>query len=81
MSQRITNVDECILINLQLRVDIKSFSNHDGSTDGQIKTAIEEFTDQISRELLHKIANEYHQEEFLQSIDYVSYEVSTNGIQ
>ena len=30
MSQRIKNVDEEMLINLQVNVSIKSFSNHNG---------------------------------------------------
>jgi hypothetical protein len=41
MSQRSKSVDETMLINLQVKVNLESFSNHDGFKDGQIEKAIE----------------------------------------
>ena len=39
MSQRTKNVDESMLINLQVNVTLKSFSNHNGFNDKQIEQA------------------------------------------
>lgn len=75
MSQRSKSVDKTFLINLQVKVSLNSFSNHDGFKEGQIEKAIEEFEDVISNELYYKIENEYSQHEFLQSVDFVDFEV------
>lgn len=75
MSQRIHNVDESITINLQVVVKINSFSNHEGFKGNQIQNAIEEFKDEISGELYHKLTNDYSQQEFLQSVDFVNFTV------
>lgn len=75
MSQRIHNVDESITINLQVVVKINSFSNHEGFKGNQIQNAIEEFNDEISGELYHKLTNDYYQQEFLQSVDFVNFTV------
>ena len=81
MSQRAQNVEEKIIIDLQFKVTLKSFSNHDGFKPGQIEKAIEEFKENIKKELEYKVNGEYYQQEFLQSVDYVSYEAdSENGL-
>lgn len=80
MSQRTENVNEDMIINLQVKVIIKQFSNHNGFGKGQIDRAIEEFKDEISKELLHKITDDFQMQEFLQSVDFVDYEVSQNGL-
>ena len=80
MSQRIKNVDEEILINLQVKVTLNSFSNHNGFNDKQIGQAKEEFKDKIMKHLTNKLVNEYQMEEFLYSVDFVNYEVDSNGL-
>lgn len=81
MSQRSKNVNEEIIVELKFKVTINSFSNHNGFKDGQIEQAIEEFKEQIKKELEYKINGEYQQQEFLQSVDFVSYEAdSQNGL-
>lgn len=75
MSQRREQVDESIVVNLQLRVDIKSFSNHNGFGTHQVKNAIEEFKDEISSELISRLENGEETGEFLQSVDFVNFEV------
>jgi len=76
MSQRSEQIDESMIINLKLEINIKSFSNHNGFKDGQIKQAIEEFKDCISKEIRNKIVNDYQMEEFLYSVDFVDFEVN-----
>ncbi len=78
MSQRSHSVDETILINLQVKVSLESFSNHDGFKDGQIERAVEEFKDEISNQLYYKLENTYYQQEFLQSVDFVQFDVVRN---
>ena len=81
MSQRTQNVEEEIIVDLQFKVTIKSFSNHDGFKQGQIEKAIEEFKENIQKELEYKVNGEYSQQEFLESVDLVYYEVdSENGL-
>ena len=80
MSQRIKNVDEAMLINLQVNVTLKSFSNHNGFKDDQIDQAKQEFKDEIMKHLLSKLADEYQMEEFLYSVDFVNYNVDSRGI-
>lgn len=75
MSQRSQTVDETILINLQVKVSLKSFSNHDGFKNGQIEKAIEEFKDEISNVLCYNLEDEYFLQEFLLTVDYVQFEV------
>ena len=78
MSQRIKYEEEEIFVNVQVKVKLKSFSNHDGSTDAQIDQAKEEFKDEIEKHLMDKLADEYTMEEFLYSVDFVDYEVEPN---
>jgi hypothetical protein len=78
MSQRSISVDETMLINLQVKVNLESFSNHDGFKDGQIEKAIEEFKEQIVGELYYRLENTYYQQEFLQSVDFAQFEVVRN---
>jgi hypothetical protein len=81
MSQRSKNINEEIVVDLKFKVTINSFSNHNGFKDGQIQQAVEEFKEQIKKELEYKINGEYQQQEFLQSVDFVSYEAdSENGL-
>ena len=80
MSQRIKNVDEEMLINLQVNVSLKSFSNHNGFKEGQVEQAKEEFKDEIMKHLINKLADEYQMEEFLYSVDFVNYKVDSNGL-
>jgi hypothetical protein len=80
MSQRIKNVDEEMTINLQLNVTLNSFSNHNGFKEGQIQQAKQEFKDEIMKHLTNKLADEYQMEEFLYSVDFVNYEVDSNGL-
>lgn len=80
MSQRRKNIGESMIINLQLKVTLKYFSNHDGFKEGQIEKAIEEFKEEIAKELTNKLADEYQMQEFLYSVDFVDYEVDSNGL-
>lgn len=81
MSQRSKNVNEQIIVELKFKVTINSFSNHNGFTEGQIEQAIEEFKEQITKELEYKVNGEYSQQEFLETVDFVSYEAdSQNGL-
>lgn len=81
MSQRSKNVNQEIIIELKFKVTINSFSNHNGFKEGQIEQAIEEFKENIQKELEYKVNGEYQQQEFLQSVDFVSYEAdSQNGL-
>ena len=78
MSQISKNVNQEIIVELELKITINSFSNHNGFKDGQIKQAIEEFREQIKNQLENKVNGEFQQQEFLQSVDYVSYDVSNH---
>jgi len=81
MSQRSKNVNEEIIVELKFKVTINSFSDHNGFKEGQIERAIEEFKENIKKELEYKVNGEYQQQEFLQSVDFVSYEAdSQNGL-
>lgn len=80
MSQRRKNVDEEMLINLQVKVTLKSFSNHNGFREGQIQRAKEEFKDEIMKHLINKLSDEYQMDEFLYSVDFVNYEIDSNGL-
>lgn len=80
MSQRTEEVDESMLINLRVNVTIKKFSTHDGFFDGQVEQAKEEFEDEIANHLTKKLVNDYQMDEFLYSVDFVDYEVDSNGM-
>jgi NADPH-dependent 7-cyano-7-deazaguanine reductase QueF len=81
MSQRTHHLEKEITIDLSFKVTLKSFSNHNGFSEKQIENAIEEFKEKIQKELEHKVNGEYCQQEFLQSVDFVSYEAdSQNGL-
>ena len=81
MSQRTTNVNKEFTIDLSFKVTIKSFSNHDGFKENQIEKAIEEFKENIKKELEYIIEGEHGQQDFLQTVDFVTYEVvPKNGI-
>lgn len=78
MSQISKTVNQDIIVELELKVTINSFSNNNGFKDGQINQAIEEFREQIKNQLENKVNGGFQQQEFLQSVDYVSYDVSNN---
>ena len=81
MSQRNKSVNEEIIVELKFKVTIKSFSNHNGFSEKQIENAIQEFKENIQKELEYKVNGEYSQQEFLESVDLVYYEVdSENGL-
>ena len=81
MSQRNKSVNEEIIVELKFKVTIKSFSNHNGFKEGQIEQAIQEFKENIQKKLEYKVNGEYYQQEFLESVDFVYYEVdSENGL-
>ena len=79
MSQRSKNVNEEIIVELKFKVTINSFSNHNGFKEGQIEQAIEEFKEQIKKELEYKVNGDYSQQEFLESVDFVSYEADSQN--
>ena len=81
MSQINKSVNEEMIVELKFKVTIKSFSNHNGFKEGQIEQAIQEFKENIQKELEYKVNGEYSQQEFLESVDLVYYEVdSENGL-
>jgi hypothetical protein len=75
MSQRSQSVNEEFTVELKLKVTINSFSNHDGFKQGQIERAIKEFKENIKKEIEYNVNGEYNQQEFLQTVDFVTYEV------
>jgi len=75
MSQIRKEVEEEVTVTLELRVKIRSFSNHDGYFEGQVEKAVEEFKEEIKKELLYRVCTNSHSEEFLQTVDFVSYDV------
>jgi hypothetical protein len=75
MSQQTHVVNDELIVNLQIKVSLKSFSNHDGFFDEQIETAITEFKEKIKLELESKLISEYQQQDFLNTVDFVNYEV------
>lgn len=82
MSQRIQYLNDEVIVELKLIVNINSISNHNGFSNGQLKKAVDEFRDEIKKELQHNICGSFQQREFLQSADFVSYTVvdAVNGI-
>ena len=79
MSQRTHHLEKEIAIELSFKVTLKSFSNHNGFSEKQIENAIEEFKEKIQKELEYKVNGEYYQQEFLQSVDFVSYEADSQN--
>ena len=77
MSQIIKHIKEEITIDLSFKVTIKSFSNHNGFSEKQIENAIEEFKEKIQKQIEYKVNGEYYQEEFLNSVDFVNYEIKS----
>lgn len=75
MSQIIKHIDEDFIVDLKVKVNLKSFSNHNGFSESQILNAIEEFKEEIQNELLHKISKTFQSEEFLNTVDFVTYDV------
>ena len=79
MSQINKSVNEEMIVELKFKVTIKSFSNHNGFKEGQIEQAIQEFKENIQKELEYKVNGEYSQQEFLESADLVYYEVDSEN--
>lgn len=77
MSQKIKYIKEEIEIDLKLKITINSFSNHNGFSEKQIENAIEEFKEKIQKQIEYKVNGEYYQEEFLNSVDFVNYEIKS----
>ena len=77
MSQKIKYIKEEIEIDLKLKITINSFSNHNGFSEKQIENAIEEFKEKIQKQIEYKVNREYYQEEFLNSVDFVNYEIKS----
>ena len=77
MSQRTHHLEKEITIDLRFKVTIKSFSNHNGFSENQIENAIEEFKEKIQKQIEDKINGKYYQEEFLNSVDFVNYEIES----
>jgi NADPH-dependent 7-cyano-7-deazaguanine reductase QueF len=77
MSQRTQIIEKEITIDLSFKVTLKSFSNHNGFSEKQIENAIEEFKEKIKKQIEYKANGEYYQEEFLNSVDFVHYEVDS----
>ena len=75
MSQKTKNIDKEITVDLSFKVTLKSFSNHNGFSEKQIENAIEEFKEKIQKQIEYKTNREYYQEEFLNSVDFVNYEI------
>jgi hypothetical protein len=80
MSQRSQSVNEEFTVELKMKVTINSFSNHDGFKQGQIERAIEEFKENIKKEIEYNVNGEYNQQEFLQTVDFVTYEVDSESV-
>ena len=76
MSQKTQHIEEEFFVTLRLKVTLKSFGNHNGFKPGQTEYAAEEFENEIIKELEGKILGKYEQQEFLESVDFVTYEVS-----
>ncbi len=68
-------INKEIVVELKFKVKINSFSNHEGFKEGQVNKAIEEFKENIKKELEYIIEGEHGQQEFLQTVDFVTYEV------
>ena len=77
MAQRTKDVNEEIVINLPLKVTLKSFSNHNGFTQFQVQQAIAEFKHKIQAALAYELVKkDFQQEELLTSVDFVNFEVT-----
>ena len=75
MSQRTAFVNEEFIVDLKLKVSIKSFSNHNDFSATQIENAISEFKSEIKNEIGYIIDGEHLQQDFIQTVDYVTYEI------
>jgi len=79
MSQRTVEVNEEVLVTLQVKVKLNSFSNHEGLSSGKKEQAIKEFKEEIKGELLYELFEGNHNREFLNSVDFVDYDVIKVG--
>lgn len=76
MSQRSS---ETFPLNLNLNLDVivsnVKFSNHNGFGENQVDQAIEEFKEKIQSYLTDRIIRDFYHIEFLDSVDFVSFDV------
>lgn len=78
MSLKTKDINQEMNITLNLKVTIDSFLNHNGFTDKQIENAIEEFKEEIQKEIEHNLCGQYEVQEFLQTVDFVNYTIEVS---
>lgn len=74
MGLRTKVINQEVIVDLKLKVNIESFSNHNGFNEGQVEMAIEEFKESINEMLKNKLCKNYQMEE-LQTVDFVNFSV------
>lgn len=78
MSQRSSDkFDINLPVTLNLVVSDLQFSNHDGFKGKQLDNAIEEFKEKIKSYLIDRVEREFYSLEFLDSVDFVNFEVKS----
>ena len=78
MSQRSSDkFDINLPVTLNLVVSDLKFSNHEGFKGKQLENAIEEFKEKIQSYLIDRVEREFCSIEFLNSVDFVSFEVKS----
>ena len=80
MSLRSKLITQELPVTLELIVTLKSFTTHDGFREGQLQRAIEEFKEKIEEEILSKIVDNFQQQQFLFSSDFVEYEITSKKL-
>lgn len=75
MSQRVKNINEEVSVVIKLDVSVERLSNHNGFKDGQVDKAVEEFKELIVEEIKSKVKGLHQSEEFLSTVDFVTYMV------
>lgn len=75
MSQRYHSLNEEIEIDFKVKVTINQFSNHNGFSENQIENTVKEFKEKIKTVLSYQLEDEYYGEDFLNSVDFVNYNV------
>lgn len=78
MSQRSSDkFDIDFPLTLKLVVSDVKFSNHEGFKGDQLDRAIEEFKEKIESYLIDRVEREFYSIEFLNSVDFVNFEVKS----
>ncbi len=75
MAQRYIDINEEINITLKLKVNLTKLSDYKHFGEEQKQNAIDEFKTNIGLHLKNKLIDNVSQDDFLQSIDFVNYEV------